>query len=209
MTELVFLLDCSGSMAGLESDTIGGYNSFLKKQRDIEGECLVTTVLFNNDTKIVHDRVNLKELADLTDKEYYVGGSTALLDALGNLIDRISLIQSHVRPEDCPNKTIFVITTDGMENSSHIYTSSKVKQMVHEKEISKAWEFIFMGANIDAVSEARRYGIRADHAVNYLQTNEGITDSFLAASDAVMFARTTGVVGKNWADAITKKNKKK
>ncbi len=207
LTELVFILDRSGSMGGMESDTIGGYNGFLAKQKKEEGECLVSTVLFDNYIETVHDRADLKEVKDLTSKEYYVRGSTALLDALGSSIDQISTIHKYAREEDRPEHTIFVITTDGMENASRRYDYGKVRAMVNEKQ-EKGWQFIFMGANIDAVKEARRYGIGEKHAVTYVNDSSGSDALFESASVAVSSFRKSGSVG-NWKAAIDKDNRKR
>ncbi len=167
ITELVFILDRSGSMGGLESDTIGGFNSLIEKQKKEEGECYVSTVLFDNVSEVIHDRVKLSEVKPLTEKEYYVRGCTALIDAIGGAIKHIGSIHKYARPEDVPEHTMFVITTDGMENSSHIYSSDEVKKMVEERKEKYGWEFLFIGANIDSVETAMHFGIGADRAVNY------------------------------------------
>ena len=161
-TELVFILDRSGSMAGLESDTIGGFNAMLKKQRGVEGECLVSTVLFDHTFKVLHDRVPLAEVRDLTDKDYEVGGTTALLDAIGRSIHHIGNIHKYARKEDVPAHTMFIITTDGMENASRQYSSAEVKKMISRQEEKYGWEFLFVGANIDAVETAGHIGIRTN-----------------------------------------------
>ncbi|MBR0139873.1 MAG: VWA domain-containing protein [Firmicutes bacterium] len=207
LTELVFILDRSGSMGGMESDTIGGFNGFLAKQKKEEGECLVSTVLFDNYTETVHDRIDLKEVKDLSSKEYYVRGSTALLDALGGSIDHISTIQKYAREEDRPEHTIFVITTDGLENASRRYTYDKVRAMVNEKQ-EKGWQFIFMAANIDAVKEARRYGIAESNAVTYVNDKCGSDALFESADFAVRSLRMCGSVG-NWKAAVEKDNKRR
>ena len=189
LTEMVFILDRSGSMGGLESDTIGGYNSLLAKQQQEEGEALITTVLFDDRVEIVHDRVDIKAVAPLTDKEYYVRGCTALLDALGSSIARVANNHRRMKEEFRPDKVIFVVTTDGMENASREYTYKKVKQMVeHEKE-KYGWEFLFLGANIDSAETAGRMGIDADHAVNYHADSRGTELNYRVVSDAVRCAR--------------------
>lgn len=209
LTELVFLLDRSGSMGGMEADTIGGYNGFLRKQKKEEGNCLVTTVLFDNYSETVHDRIDLSEIAPLTEKEYYVRGSTALLDALGSSIEHISTIHKYARPEDCPEHTVFVITTDGMENASTKYTYDKVQALVKEKEVKEGWNFVFLGANIDAVSEAKRYGISPEHAVTVFSDEDGAAAQFEAASMAVTQARACGSIRPDWAQPVAEDMKKR
>ena len=165
--ECVFILDRSGSMAGLESDTINGFNGLLNKQRTQEGEALITTVLFDHDYELLHDRIDIKLINNISEKEYYVRGSTALLDAIGLTIDKIGNVQKITRVEDRAQKVLFVITTDGMENSSHKYSYSRIKHMIENQKSKYNWEFIFMGANIDAIEMASRFGIDSDRAVNY------------------------------------------
>ena len=167
LTEIVFILDKSGSMSGLEADTIGGYNSFLKKQKKVEGEAYVSTVLFSNYSKVIHDRVPIAKVEPLNEEQYSIDGCTALLDALGGAIHHIGNVHKYARDEDCPEKTVFVITTDGQENSSHEYTYAKIKKMIECQQEKYGWEFIFLGANIDAISEAGKLGICADRAVQY------------------------------------------
>ena len=166
MTELVFILDRSGSMAGLESDTIGGFNALIDKQRQQAGECFVSTVLFDNVSEVLHDRVRLSEIKKMTSDEYTVRGCTALIDAIGGAIRHIGNIHKYARPEDVPEHTMFVITTDGLENASHIYTSDEVKKMVERQKKKYGWEFLFIGANIDSVETGKHFGIGADRAVN-------------------------------------------
>ena len=170
LTEIVFILDRSGSMSGLEMDTIGGYNSMIAKQKEQEGEALISTILFDNVTEVIHDRVPLSKVEPITEKEYFVRGSTALLDAVGGAIHHISNIHKYAREEDVPEKTLFIITTDGMENSSRQYSYDKVKKMVEKKKAKNNWEFIFLGANIDAVSVANKIGV--DKSSAQLQGNE-------------------------------------
>ena len=174
LTEIVFILDRSGSMSGLEKDTIGGFNTTIEKQKQEEGEAIVSTVLFDNDMEVLHDRVSLADIQPLTDKEYYPRGSTALLDAIGGAIHHIGNVHKYAREEDRPEKTIFVITTDGYENASRRYTSDRVKQMVERQKQKYGWEFIFLGANIDAVETARDFGIGEERAANYVPDGAGI-----------------------------------
>lgn len=185
LTELVFVLDRSGSMSGLEMDTIGGFNSMLDQQREVEGEVLISTVLFDDKEILLHDRKNLKDIKNLTKKDYYVGGCTALLDALGNSIKRINELQKAMPEDERPAKTMFVITTDGMENASRTYNYSKIKKMVEKKQAKKNWEFIFLGANMDAISAGADIGIRADRSVNYCCDAAGTAVNFKALSKAV------------------------
>ena len=167
LTEIVFILDRSGSMAGLEDDTIGGFNAMIEKQKRELGEALVSTVLFDNDCQVIHDRVNIQKIEPMTRKEYYVRGCTALLDAVGRAIHHIGNVHKYAREEDRPEKTLFVITTDGMENASQEYTYDRVKKMIQHEQEKYGWEFIFLGANIDAAKEAARFGIDADRAAKY------------------------------------------
>ena len=174
LTEIVFILDRSGSMSGLEKDTIGGFNTTIEKQKQEEGEAIVSTVLFDNDMEVLHDRVSLEKVAPLTEKEYYARGCTALLDAIGGAIHHIGNVHKYAREEDRPEKTIFVITTDGYENASRRYTSDRVKQMVERQKQKYGWEFIFLGANIDAIETARNFGIDEDRAANFVNDKLGI-----------------------------------
>ncbi len=174
LTEIVFILDRSGSMSGLEKDTIGGFNSTIERQKREEGEAIVSTVLFDDDTEVLHDRVSLEKIAPLTEKEYYARGSTALLDAIGGAIHHIGNVHKYAREEDRPEKTIFVITTDGYENASRKYSSDRVKQMVERQKQKYGWEFIFLGANIDAVETARNFGIDEERAANFVNDGAGI-----------------------------------
>ena len=190
LTELVFILDRSGSMAGLEVDTIGGFNAMTQKQRKEPGEALVSTVLFDNETQVIHDRVPLEKVPALTQKEYYVRGCTALLDAVGGAIHHIGNVHKYAREEDRPEKTLFVITTDGMENASRRYTYDKVKAMIEHQREKYGWEFLFLGANIDAAREAARFGIRADRAANYHADHIGTEVIYEAVSEAVCQVRS-------------------
>ena len=188
LTELVFILDRSGSMSGLEEDTIGGFNSVIEKQKRQSGKCLVTTLLFDSRVQTLHDRVELQELRPMTREDYSVGGCTALLDALGGTIRHIANIHRYARPEDVPARTSFVIMTDGLENASRVFVSEQVKRMIrHEKE-KYGWEFLFLAANIDAVETAERMGIQRDRAVNYHPDEKGIRMAYDAV-DKVVSAR--------------------
>jgi len=190
LTEVVFILDRSGSMSGLESDTIGGYNSMLKKQQEEEGEALISTVLFDDRTEVLHDRKDLKKVKPITKKEYYVRGCTALLDAIGGAIHHISHAQKAMPEDERPEKTLIIITTDGMENASKEYSYDKVKKMVEKKKEKDHWEFIFLGANIDAVEVARNFGVAANRAVRYECDSIGTKLNFNIMSKLVSRART-------------------
>ena len=207
LTELVMILDRSGSMSGLETDTIGGYNGMLEKQRAGEGDVLVTTVLFDDRTEVLHDRVPIAQVRPITANEYYVRGCTALLDALGGTIDRIATIHKYAREEDRPDKTIFIITTDGYENASRQYDYAAVKRLVEQKKEADHWEFLFLGANIDAVAAAGNIGIRADRAVNYHADSVGTAKNFAVLERAVSAVRAAPcasgqMLQDDWADEI-------
>jgi len=189
LTEIVFILDRSGSMSGLEADTIGGFNSLIAKQKKEDGEAYISTVLFDDRSEVLHDRVSLDKIKPMTDKEYYVRGCTALLDAVGGAIHHIGNIHKYAREEDRPEKTLFIITTDGQENSSQRYSYGKVKEMVERQKEKYGWEFLFLGANIDAISEAGKFGIRPDRAVNYECDSEGTVVNYQALSQAVSMVR--------------------
>ena len=189
LTEIVFILDRSGSMAGLESDTIGGYNALIAKQKKEAGEAIISTVLFDDMCEVLHDRKDLVKIEPLTEEDYYVRGCTALLDALGVTIHHIGNVHKYAREEDRPEKTLFIITTDGMENSSRHYSYDQVKRMVECQKEKYGWEFLFLGANIDAVAEAQRFGIRSDRAVNYHADCEGTAVNYRALSKAVSSVR--------------------
>lgn len=198
ITELVFILDRSGPMSGLESDTIGGYNAMLKKQRDETGEAIVTTVLFDNDYELLHDRINIKGIRPITEKEYYVGGCTALLDAIGKTIHKIVNVQKHTIENQRPDKVLFVITTDGMENASRKYNYEKIKEMVEYQKEKYGWEFIFLGANIDAISTAARFGIGADRAANYHADSEGTRLNYETVSHTISQLRENKSINDSW-----------
>ena len=197
-TELVFILDRSGSMSGLERDTIGGFNSMLEKQKAESGEALVSTVLFDHVSTVLHDRVPIAEVAPMTEEDYFVRGSTALLDAIGGAIHHIGNVHKYARPEDRPDKTVFVITTDGMENASRRYTLRQVKERVERQQQKYGWEFLFLGANIDAISAAEGLGIHRDRAVRFENDAEGVALNYAAVSSAVCEMRANRPVGKQW-----------
>lgn len=201
LTELVFILDRSGSMRGLESDTTGGFNAMIERQKKEEGEAYVSTVLFDDVSEVLHDRVNISDVKDLTDRDYYVRGCTALLDAVGRAIHHIETVHRYARSEDVPEKTVFVITTDGLENASREYTYDRVRAQISEKQ-EKGWDFLFLGANIDAGGEAAKMGISADRAARYECDSEGIAINFSAVSDAVSMSRTCGLKGASWKKSI-------
>ena len=201
-TELVFIIDSSGSMAGLEKDTIGGFNAMIEKQKGEDGHAYVSTVFFNNHSEVIHDRVPLFEVVPLTDRQYRVGGCTALLDAIGDAIHHIGTIHRYARRDDVPAKTIFLITTDGMENASRKYSSEKIKKMIKEREEKHGWEFVFVAANIDAVETAENIGIRRERAANYRQDSEGTMMLYCAMSDAVSSYRKGNKVDDDWAKSL-------
>ncbi len=209
LTELVFILDRSGSMSGLEKDTIGGFNSMLEKQKKEEGEAIITTVLFDNTYELLHDRINIKGIAPITDEEYYVRGSTALLDAIGKTIIKIENAHKHTLEAERPSKVLFVITTDGMENSSRIYNYGKIKSMIEDKKKEFGWEFIFLGANMDVVKVARNIGISKSKAIRYNCDSEGIKLNYEVISEAASSLRTKNDINENWKDRIDKDYKKR
>lgn len=201
LTELVFILDRSGSMAGLEGDTIGGFNSMIGKQKKQPGEAVVSTVLFDNVSEVIHDRVPLDRIAPMTDREYYVRGCTALIDAIGGAIRHIGNVHKYAREEDVPEHTMFVITTDGMENASKTFTSKEVKRMIEEKK-EKGWEFIFLGANIDAVETAKHFGIEEDRAVTYRCDKAGTALNFEVMAEAISDVRASKPLTSKWKKKI-------
>lgn len=198
ITELVFILDKSGSMAGLVSDTIGGYNAMLNKQQKESGEAIVTTVLFDDNYELLHDRINIKGINPITESEYFVGGCTALLDAVGKTIHKIGNAQKHTSEAQRADKVMFIITTDGMENSSCEYSYKKIKEMVERQKEKYGWEFIFLGANIDAISTAEKFGISADRAANYHADGEGTRLNYEAVSNVVSDLRENRPITENW-----------
>lgn len=202
LTELVFILDRSGSMAGLEGDTIGGFNAMIEKQRRQDGECFVSTVLFDNVSEVLHDRVELKKIKPMTDKDYTVRGCTALIDAIGGAIHHIGNVHKYARREDVPEHTVFVITTDGMENASHIYSSDQVRAMIEKQKRKYGWEFLFIGANIDAVETAARYGISEDRAVNYHADSIGTQVLYESVSNVVGCVRANKSIEEDWSISI-------
>ena len=202
ITELVFVMDKSGSMSGLEKDVIGGFNSMLEKQKKQEGTVYVTTVLFSHESRTLHDRVSIDKVSPVTDGDYVPGGSTALLDALGDTIRHIANIHRYARPEDVPEHTIFVITTDGMENSSRRYTAERVREMIRHEEQKYGWEFLFLAANIDAVETAEHIGIRAEHAANYAPTSSGTTRLYACVDQAVSNVRACRGLTRSWSDGL-------
>lgn len=204
LTEIVFILDRSGSMGGLEADTIGGFNAMIEKQKKTEGEAYVTTVLFDSTIETLHDRVDVREIKPLTDRDYYVRGCTALLDAIGHSINHIANIHKYSRPEDVPQRTIFVITTDGMENASTIYSRDKVKRMIEHEKKKYGWEFLFLGANIDAVETASHYGIDSSRAVRYHSDSVGTQLNYSVLSDTISSFREGCALTGEWKALIMK-----
>ena len=204
LTEIVFILDRSGSMAGLEEDTIGGFNSMIQKQQGEAGEAFVSTVLFDNYSEVIHDRVDIRKVQPLTRKEYYVRGCTALLDAVGKAIHHIGNVHKYAREEDRPEKTLFVITTDGMENASREYSYDKVRKMIARQKERYDWEFLFLGANIDAAKEAARFGISEDRAANYHADRQGTAVIYEAMNDAVCCVRACQPMSADWKQRVDK-----
>lgn len=207
LTEMVFILDKSGSMAGLESDTIGGFNGMISKQRQEKGEAIVSTVLFSGKSHVIHDRVDIREIEPMTSKQYYVGGCTALIDAIGCAVHHIGNVHKYAREEDMPEHTVFVITTDGMENASHMYTLDQVKTMVKRQQEKYGWEFLFLGANMDAVETAGSMGICADRAVTFTNDSEGQELNFASMSDALHQIRCNAPLSASWKEKIEKRRK--
>lgn len=208
LTELVFILDKSGSMSGLENDTIGGFNSMLEQQRKVEGECLITTVLFNSRYELLHDRIDIRALRPISDEDYFVGGSTALLDAIGMTISKISNAQKNTAEDYRADKVMFVIITDGEENASRQYSSQQIKEMIQRQKKAN-WEFVFLGANIDAVETASKYGISEDRAVDYVPDKEGTRLNYCAMSRAVSAYRMGAPLPTACLDEIREDKKKR
>ena len=204
LTEMVFILDKSGSMSGLEKDTIGGFNSMIERQKKEPGEALVSTVLFSNESKVIHDRVELGKIEPMTDRQYYVGGCTALIDAIGQAIHHIGNVHKYAREEDVPEHTVFIITTDGMENASRCYSSDEVKRMVNRQKEKYGWEFLFLGANIDAVETAAHFGIEEDRAVTFHNDGKGQRLNYESLGDAVRCVRRNAPLSREWKEKIEK-----
>ena len=202
LTEIVFILDRSGSMAGLESDTIGGFNAMLDRQKKEPGEALLSAVLFSNDSQVLYDRVDIRKIEPMTEQQYRVGGCTALLDAIGGAVRHIANVHKYAREEDRPGKTVFVITTDGLENASRRYDYAEVQRMVRHEQEKYGWEFLFLGANMDAISAAGRFGIRAECAVRYAPDSAGTALNFSVVSDTVAHFRASRQIDENWAAPI-------
>ena len=202
LTELVFILDRSGSMSGLEADTIGGFNAMIGRQRGARGEALVSTVLFDTRSEVIHDRVDIRRIEPMTRRQYTPGGCTALLDAVGGAIHHIGQVHRYAREEDRPEHTLFVITTDGMENASRRYTAERVREMIGRQKARFGWEFLFLGANIDAVQTAGRFGIGEDRAVNYHSDHEGTALNYEVLSDAITTVRNAQPLGREWKQRI-------
>ena len=202
MTELVFIIDKSGSMSGLEKDTTGGFNSLIEKQKKQDGKCYVSTVLFNHETEVLHDRLPLEQVGKMTEADYFTSGSTALIDAIGGAIRHIGTIHKYARKEDVPEHTVFVITTDGMENASRRYTAEQVRAMIEKKKSEHGWEFLFIGANIDAVSTAASYGISEDRAVNYNADPMGTAILYDAIEETVSEVRRGKKLCAKWSKSI-------
>ena len=209
LTELVFILDRSGSMNGLENDTIGGYNSLLEKQKKGSGEVVITTVLFDDQYELLHDRINLRGIKPITDKEYYVRGMTALLDAVGKTIRKIDNVQKHTAEYERAENVMFIITTDGMENASREFSYEEVKKMIEHKKKKYGWEFIFLGANIDAAATAEQFGISKERSVNYNADSEGTLLNYEILSETVSSLRESKTISKNWKERIEKDFKRR
>lgn len=209
LTELVFILDKSGSMAGLEHDTIGGFNSMLQKQKDLDGECRITTVLFDNRYELLHDRIDIRAVNSMTEKEYQVGGSTALLDAIGRTIHKLAAVQRNTAEDYRAESVMFVIITDGEENASREYSAQKIRALIEHEKDNYGWEFVFLGANIDAVETAGRFGISADRAVDYVPDGAGTELNFQMMSEAVATFRETKVMPQAPLEAIRKDMRKR
>jgi len=202
MTELVFIIDRSGSMSGLEKDTIGGFNSMIEKQKKEDGKAVISTVLFDSESTVIHDRLPPEKVKQMTEKEYFTCGCTALLDAVGGAIHHIGNVHKYARREDVPEKTMFIITTDGYENASKRYDYDKVRKMIERQKEKYGWEFIFLGANIDAAAEAKRFGIGTDYAVNYKCDKEGTALNYEVINKAVSCVRAGRLIDADWKKQI-------
>ena len=208
LTEIVFILDRSGSMAGLEDDTIGGFNAMIEKQKQEQGDAYVSTILFDNYSEVVHDRVDIRDVPPMTRKEYYVRGCTALLDAVGRAIHHIGNVHKYAREEDRPERTLFIFT-DGMENASREYTYDRVRKMIEHEREKYGWEFLFLGANIDAAREAARFGISEDRAANYHADREGTAVVYEAMNEAVCSVRACRPMDNHWKHRVDEDFKKR
>lgn len=204
LIEMVFIIDRSGSMSGLETDTVGGFNSMIRKQKKTEGEAFVTTVFFSDSSTMIHDRIPIERVPELTEETYVTFGCTALIDAIGSAVRHIENIHKYARKEDVPDHTIFVITTDGLENASHCYTADQVRKMIKKCRKKKGWEFIFLGANIDAVETAQQFGIGSDRAVNYHSDSKGTRLNYTTVSDAISDLRCCKKLSARWKAPIEK-----
>lgn len=208
LTEIVFILDRSGSMAGLEDDTIGGFNAMVEKQKKEQGEALLSAVLFADESRVIYDRVDIQKVEPMTDRQYRVGGCTALLDAIGGAVHHIANVHKYAREEDRPAKTVFVITTDGMENASRAYTYDEVRRMVKHEQEKYGWEFLFLGANMDAVAAARSFGIRPDRAARYRCDSEGTELNYRVVSETVSRVRQRKEITADWSAPIEENYRK-
>jgi len=202
LTEIVFILDRSGSMGGLETDTIGGFNAMLERQKKAEGEALLSTLLFSNETEVLHDRADIRQVEPLSLQDYHVGGSTALLDAIGGAIRHIGNLHREARPEERPAHTLFVVTTDGQENASRRYGYAELKRLIERQKEKYGWEFLFLGANMDAVAAASRFGIDADRAVRYHCDSTGIALNYEAVGEAILTLREKSTLDRDWGARI-------
>lgn len=209
LTEIVFILDRSGSMGGLETDTIGGFNAMLERQKKAEGEALLSTLLFSNETEVLHDRADIRQVEPLSLQDYRVGGSTALLDAIGGAIRHIGNLHRETRPEECPAHTLFVITTDGQENASRRYGYAELKRLIERQKERYGWEFLFLGANMDAVAAASRFGIEADRAVRYHCDSAGIALNYKAVGEAILTLREKSALDRDWGERIREDYRKR
>ena len=209
LTEIVFILDRSGSMAGLEADSIGGFNAMVEKQRKEPGEAFLSAVLFNQESAVIYDRVDIRKVEPMTDRQYSVGGSTALLDAIGGAVHHIANVHKYAREEDRPGKTVFVITTDGMENASRRYSYPEVQRMVRHEQEKYGWEFLFLGANMDAISAARSFGIREDRAVRYACDSVGTSLNFAVTAQAISGFRKGKGIDADWSAPIAEDYEKR